>query len=140
MEGEEVNEMALFQWDCKDTCAAWAVVAGAVLGIVAAFLRLTAVITLTPVVLIVAFGIAVAYLAVALVAAALSRSDGVMGDSTTLSVLLTGLVGTILLSVVLLAIPFAAASVVGALLTGALVAFFTQAVIATACWVKALVR
>lgn len=132
--------MALFQCDRKNTCAALAVIAGVVIGIVVAFLRLTAVVTLAPVALIVAFGIAVAYLAVALVAAALSRSDGVPGESATLSVLLVGLLGTILLSLVLLAIPFAATSIVGALITGALAAFFTQAVVATACWVRALAR
>lgn len=130
--------MALFRCECKNTCTAWAVIASLVIGIVTAFLRLTGVVTVTPVVALVAFGIAVAYLAVALVAA-LSRSDGALGgDCPTLAVLLAGILGTILLSVVLLAIPFVATSILGALVTGGLAYAFSQMVAATACWVKAL--
>ena len=91
---------------CRTGCTVIAVVASLIIGIIAAFLRITATITLTPAFLWVLLGIAVVYLAVTLISAALFRNvccDNLCGIITTL---LAGILGTILLSIVLLAIEF----------------------------------
>lgn len=117
-------------------CTVIAVVTSLIIGIITAFLRITAAITLTPAFLWVLLGIAVVYLAVSLVAAALFRNgccDSLCGTVTTL---LAGIFGTVLLSVVLLAIEFVATSVIGAILTGALLFFFFLTVTSMTCLVR----
>lgn len=133
--------MSLFCCDRKDSCISIAVVASIVLGIIAAFLQLTAAITVTPAFLWVVFGIAVVYLAVALIASALMRGAPSAGCvCTVLTALLVGILGTILLSVILLAITFAATSILGAVIVGGLVLFFSLTVSATACFVRCLMH
>ena len=123
----------------RRSCVLAAFVASLVIGIVTAFLRITAVITLTPVFLWVVFGIAVGYLAVLTLAAFLTRNaDGCVGTGSPLTAVLAGILGTVLLSVVLLAITFVATSVVGAILTGGLLFFFSLTVTATACLIRCL--
>ncbi len=129
--------MAFFCCDSKRDCTTAAVIASVIIGIIAAFLRITAVITVAPVFLWVVFGIAVVYLAVLLAAATASSSPGCNG--TTLTALLVGILGSILTATVLLAIPFVATSVIGAIITGALLLFFSLLITATACYVKCLV-
>lgn len=115
-------------------CTGAAFVASLIVGIITAFLRITAVITVTPAFLWVILGIAVVYLAVLLLAVSLKRQT--VCACSPLSALVTGILGTILLSVVLLAIEFVATSVIGAIITGALLFFFSLTVSATACLVK----
>lgn len=129
--------MTNFGCSCRNGCTALSVVASIILGIIAAFLRFSAVITVTSAFLWVTFGIAVVYLAVVLITAATTRSYASKSClCTVLPVLLTGLLGTILLSVILLAISFAATSVIGAIFTGLLILFFSLLITATACLVK----
>lgn len=125
----------MFMMGCNNrcNCTGLAVLASLVAGVVAAFLRITAVITVTPAFLWAVLGAAVVYLAV-LLAAATGRIAG--DPCEALSLILIGLVGTILLATVLLAIPFAATSVIGAILTGALIAFAGLVVTAAACYVR----
>ena len=130
--------MASCDSGCKCSCSAISFIASIIIGIIAAVLRYTAVITVTPAFLWVVFGIAVVYLALAFVATASVRT----GSNTrqcicsALSALITGILGTVLLSVVLLAIEFAATSFIGAVLVGALLFFFSLTVTSTACLVK----
>lgn len=127
----------MFNCNCKFNCVGLAVIASIIVGIVTAMLRITAVITVTPAFLWVLFGIAVVYLGVMLLSAALLRGIGirycVCGN---LPAVLTGILGTILTSVILLAITFAATSVIGAIITGALLFFFSLILTATACLVS----
>ncbi len=127
--------------NCKNNCTSIAVVASIIIGIITAFLRITGVITAAPAFLWVVFGIAVVYLAVVLATTAVAECEGI-GKCVcpTLSVLLIGILGTILLSVVLLAIPFVATSIVGAIVTGLLLLFFSLTVGATACLAKCLAK
>lgn len=121
---------------CRTGCTVIAVVASLIIGIIAAFLRITATITLTPAFLWVLLGIAVVYLAVTLISAALFHNvccDNLCGIITTL---LAGILGTILLSIVLLAIEFVATSIIGAILTGALLFFFFLTITSTGCLVQ----
>jgi hypothetical protein len=102
---------------CKWDCLGLSIVASIIVGIITAFLVFSATITLTPAFLWVTLGIAVVYLAVAFLALALSRNIGYKSCvCPILSVLLTGILGTVLLSLVLLGVTFAATSVLGAVI------------------------
>lgn len=129
--------MACFSCNGRADCVGIGVVASVIIGVIAALLRITAVITVTPAFLWVVFGIAVGYLAVLLAAAVLRRpAEQNCSARLALSALLTGILGTALLSVVLLAISFVATSILGAILVGLLLLFFSLIITATACLVK----
>ena len=126
--------------NCKVNCLFLSIVASIIVGIITAFLNITAVITVTPAFLWVTLGIAVVYLALTLVSTTLiqcpeTRSSCICPVLTTL---LTGILGTILLSVILLAVEFAATSIIGAIITGGLLAFLSLLLTSTACLVKCL--
>ena len=151
--------MACFSCNGKADCVGIGIIASVIIGVIAAFLRITAVITVTPAFLWVVFGIAGGYLAVLLATGGLSGSislenitmahndanvqdaDYVIEEATIttitpLSALLAGILGTILVAVILLAISFVATSIIGAILTGLLLLFFSLIITATACLVK----
>ena len=139
----EVNILSIMNSNCgcKYNCTGIALAASLIIGIITAFLRITAVITVTPAFLWVMFGVGIVYLAVTLLTSSFLRernNNGCVCQS--LSVSLVGVLGTILLSVILLAIEFAATSVIGAIFTGALLFFFALAVSSTACLIKCIVR
>lgn len=113
-------------------CAVAAVIVSVILGIVAAFLQITGIITVTPVFLWVVFGIAVGYLGI-LLATANRRDNGCCGDVRTV---LAGILGTILFSVILLAVGVTATSVLSAILVGLLVLFAALTVTGAACFVR----
>lgn len=121
---------------CRPGCTVIAVAVSLIIGVITAFLRITAAITLTPAFLWVLLGIAVVYLAIVLVAGALSRNECCEGLCSIITSLLAGILGTILLSIVLLAIEFVATSVIGAILAGALLFFFFLMITSTACLVR----
>jgi len=131
--------MTILNCECKRDCTGIAIVASIILGIIAAFLQITAVITVAPVFFLVALGIAIVYLAVTLIAVALAqRSTSCRDISSTLSALLFGILGTILLAIILFVVGFAATSVIGAIFLGALVFFFALMLATTACLAKCL--
>lgn len=131
--------MSLFGCNCRRDCTLLALVAALILGVVAAFLQITGVITVGTAFLWVALGIGVGYLAVLVLATALSRrTEGRCCVCRTLETVLTGILGTILLAVVLLAVGITATSVVSAILVGLLVAALTLVFAGTACYVKCL--
>ena len=122
---------------CKINCTLIAVIVSAIVGVAAAFLTFTGTLAVGTPLLWVFFGIAVAFLAVTLLSTQGCRRD----DSPTclcraLSVLLTGILGTILFSIILLTIDIATASVIAAIIAGLLFFFFTLTLTATACFVK----
>ncbi|MBE5922231.1 MAG: hypothetical protein E7269_05710 [Lachnospiraceae bacterium] len=121
------------------SCTGIAIVASLILGIISAFLQITAAITVTTPFLWVVFGIAVVYLAVTLIAASLTQRTTSCRCST-LNAVLIGILGTILFAVILLAIEFAATSIIGAIITGTLLFFFSLMITTTACLVKCLVN
>lgn len=129
--------MANFCCGYRNNCTLYAVLASLIIGIVTAFLRITAVITVSPAFLWVVFGIAIAYLGLTLIKADslrsfTSRSCG----CSSLNALFTGILGSVLTSVILLAITFAATSIAGAIITGALLFFFALTLTSTVCLVK----
>ncbi|MBR5540691.1 MAG: hypothetical protein IKU56_04855 [Clostridia bacterium] len=131
--------MAFFGYGCRNTCTSIAVVASLIIGVVTAFLRFMAVITVTPAFLWVTFGIAIVYLAILLANALFAENNAEQACiGKTINAILIGILGTVLVSVVLLAIAFAATSIIGAIITGALLFFFSLIITATACLIKQL--
>lgn len=129
--------MSNLNCNCNNRCVGLAIIASIIIGVITAFLQITAVITVTPVFLWVLFGIAVVYLAVTLVTSASIRSPGTRRClCSILPTLLIGILGTILTAIILLAITFAATSIIGAIITGALLVFFALTITSTACLVK----
>lgn len=118
----------------KSRCPCAAIIASIIIGIITAFLRITAVITVAPVFLFVVIGIAVVYLAITPVTlAAIRNVTNRCCLCSVLPVLLTGVLGTILTAVILLAIPFAATSIIGAIITGILLASASLMITSVAC-------
>ncbi len=124
--------MTMFCRENKLSCVGLAVIASVILGVVTAFLRITAVITITPAFLWVALGISIVYLAVLLA----TRANSCRYGNGALTALLVGILGTALTAVILLAITFVATSVIGAILAGLLILFLSLIVTATACLVS----
>ncbi len=120
---------------CKFGCTLGAIVASLIIGILAAFFQITAVIAVTPAFLWVALGVAVVYLGI--LAATVPVRNAVPGSClcTAASTVLAGTLGTALLAVVLLAFG-TAVTVVGAILVGLLLFFFSLTLTGTACLVR----
>ena len=128
--------------NCRISCPLLSVVASIIIGIIAAFLQISAVITITPAFLWVVLGIAVVYLAVLLVVTATLEGPDVRISCLCpiLSTLLIGILGAILFSIILLGVAFAATSIIGAIFTGALLAFLSLLITSTVCLIKCLAR
>ena len=128
--------MTLFNCSCKKDCTLIATIASLILGVIAAFLQITAVIAVTPVFLWVALGIAVVYLGVLLVTTALTHSVSCTPCKRgNLGTVLTGILGTILFSVIGLAVGIPVTSLVSAILVGLLVASLALTFTGSACLV-----
>ena len=123
--------------NCRFNCPLFAIISAAILGVVAAFLQISGVITVTTAFLWVALGIGVVYLAGLLTASA-SRRGGNVSDCLcrALNALLAGVLGTILAALILLAVGIVATSVLSAVLVGVLVFFLWLTVAASACYVR----
>ena len=131
--------MTFFNCDNRRDCIGIALIASLIIGVVAAFLQITAVFTLTPIFSIVAFGIVIFYLAITLIATSLAqRTASCNRCCASLPWLLFGITGTILASVVLLLIVFPATSVVGALFVGALFFCFALTIATATCFIRCL--
>ena len=131
--------MAFITCETKYSCTALSFIASLIIGIIAAFLQITGVITLAPIVVTVAFGIAIVYLAITLLAAALSQKENSCKNCCSpLATVLFGNLGTILFAAILSIITFAATSVIGAIFVGALFFFFSLLIASTACLIKCL--
>lgn len=119
-------------------CTGFAFIASIIIGVVAAFLQITAVFTLTPVFSIVAFGIAVLYLAILLLSTASIHCSSYSCACSSARALLLGIAGTILASVILLLVTFAATSVIGAIIVGVLFFSFALLITSTICLINCL--
>lgn len=131
----EVKHMTNCNCSCRCKCALAAVIAGVILGVIAAFLQITGTITVTTAFLWVGLGIGVGYLAVLLLGMGCCRCD-VRCQCGNLELTLLGILATILLSVVQLAVGITATSVVSAILTGLLVLGLTLTFGGAACYVR----
>ena len=128
--------MAIFNsCSCRTSCTLWALIAGVILGVIAAFLQITGAITVTTAFVWVAFGIGLAFLGI-LTATAAVRPTGLQDCCDGLNALLAGALGSVLLAVILLAAGIVATSVVSAIAVGLLVFFLSLTLGASACYVR----
>lgn len=133
--------MSLFNCNCncRCNCTVAAIVISAIIGVIAIFLQITAVITLAPVFLWVAFGIAVLYLGVLTVAAALAeQAERRSCICSALNTLLVSILGTIALSAVLVVVGITATSILSAILVGLLLFFLSLVLASTVCLIRYL--
>ena len=114
---------------CTRDCVFWGLIVSLAIGVLVAFLRVTAVITLGTTALVVALGYAAVYLALLMV---FRRSSGCC---RALLALIIGLLGTILTALILLTFSFAATSIIGAIITGLLAASVTLSLTASGCYI-----
>ena len=130
--------MSFCNCSSRFNCTYAAVVASIAVGVITAFLTIMGVIALTPAFLWVTLGVAAVYLAVVLLATAISQRH--TDHCSALTALLLGILGTVLFSIILLAVSFAATSVIGAIFAGVLLFFLSLTFTATACYVRCLAR
>ena len=124
---------------CKFNCTSLAIIASIIIGVVSAFLTMTGTLTISTPLLWVFFGIATGLLAITILSTHLCQEDEKVNClCPVLSVLLTGVLGTILFSLILLLIDIAITSVIGAILSGLLFLSFTLTLTTAACLVKCL--
>ena len=134
----EVKFMNNSNCGCKGDCLTIAAVAGIIIGVITTILSITAVITVPTAFLWVFFGIAVGFLFVLLLSSVYIRSVLRRCVCRLVSLLLLGILGTVLTSLILLIITFAATSIVGAIILGLLAFFFTIVIAGAACLVKCI--
>ncbi len=126
---------------CTNKCGSFytGIIASLIIGIITAFLTITATITVTPVFLWVVFGIAIVYLSITLIISPFIRKDDRCSCfNSILTTLLLAILGCALFAVILLAITFAATSVLGAIITGALLFFFSLVLTSSASLIKCI--
>ena len=133
--------MTISNCETKFNCTGIAIVASLILGIIAAFLQITAVLTIPPILFAGVVIIALVYLAVALIAISLTHTSTTCRTlCSVLSVLLFGILGSVLFAVILLIIDVAATSVIGSILVGLLAFSFSLLLMTTACLIKCIAR
>ncbi len=133
--------MTISNCETKLNCTGIAIITSLILGIIAAFLQITAVIAIPSILLGSAIIIALVFLLVILIAVSLTQTAvSCRTLCSALSVLLLGILGSILLATILLTIDIAATSVIGAILVGLLVFSFSLFILTTACLIKCIAR
>lgn len=123
---------------CRCECTVFAIIASVIAGVVAAFLNFSLTIAVPQFVLWIFFGVALIFLAVALLAAPFvdkKESDGCLCG--VVSALIAGVLGTVLISLVLVLADIAA-GLLASVLTGLLFGFFTLTVTSVACLIKSI--
>ena len=118
---------------CLPSCTGIGVVISLVLGVIAAFLRYSAVITVGTSFLWVTFGISVLVMLLTLALSARSHNSVKHCICEVLPGLITGIVLTMLTSLILLAVTFAATSIAGAVITGILILSFSIIITSVLC-------
>lgn len=124
----------------KYSCGVLAVLGSIIVGVVAAILRYTAVITVTPAFLWVVLGVAVVALATMGFFAVIGNSGVRSCIANYINLFLLGVLGSVLFSVILLAVAFVATSVLGAIFTGILLAAASLSLTSSACILNCIVR
>lgn len=122
---------------CKYNCTLFAFIGSLIIGIISAFLSITAVITIPVTFLWALFGISVAYLAISLISSVfIGRCTECTGRN--LSVVLASALGTVLFSAILLLFDIPATGVIGAIITGLLLFTFSLTLTSSACLAKCI--
>ena len=121
---------------CRRDCTTWAIVVAVILGVLAVFLQVTGVITISVAALTAARGVGLVALAILLLAMAATRAEDSYCLCRAVGTALIGAVGTIVLALALLALPLPATGLVYLVLTGLLVAAFTLLLASVVCLIR----
>lgn len=124
--------------DCRYNCNGLALVASLIIGIIGAVLSFTGVITIAAVFYSAVFVVAAVYLAVLVIGFFVNRNQPKPCVCRSLSLVLGGVLGSILTSLILLAAGFAVTSVLGTVIIGAALFFVSLLFTSTACLVRCL--
>jgi len=125
--------------NCKCSCSIFSAIASLIIGVIAAFLQITGMITVTTAFLWVVAGVAVGYLGILLLASNIQQQcPRCTCTCISLNTLLIGALGSIFFAVVLLAVGIVATSIVSAILVGLLLLFFSLLISSTACLIRHL--
>lgn len=124
--------------DCRYNCNGLALVASLIIGIIGAVLSFTGVITIAAVFYSAVFVVAAVYLAVLVIGFFVNRNQPKPCVCRSLSLVLGGVLGSILTSLILLAAGFAVTSVLGTIIIGAALFFVSLLFTSTACLVRCL--
>lgn len=128
--------MSVTNCDTRRDCTIFVLVASTIIGVVTALLRITEVITISPVFFWAIFGISVWLLTVTLIAVVAGGKLQCLCAEKSLEIQLLSILAAILLALILLAIEFVTTSVAGAILTGLALLFFSLSLGSTACLIK----
>lgn len=120
------------------SCTGIGVVISLIFGVIAAFLRYSAVITIGTSFLWVTFGIAVLVLLLTLYLASRTRGSSSECLCSGITALMTGIGGTIVTSLISLAVSFVATSTIGAIVSGILVFSFFLIISTLICLIPCL--
>ena len=131
--------MSNYNCYCRFSCTGFSIIGSILVGVITAFLTFMATITVTPAFLWVVLGVAIVYLGLNLVVAALSSDSAKRCLCPNSTAWIIGVLGSILFSLILLSVTFAATSVIGAIFTGALLTFFSLLITTTACNVRCII-
>ncbi len=117
----------------KSYCTIVAIIVSALMGVAIALSQISASITLTQIYFAIPLGVAIVYLAVTFLAAAIAgfRYRG----SSAFDALIVGIIGTIVMGVICL-LANIIADVLGAVLVGLLTVFFTLMLTSTVCVIR----
>ena len=127
--------MSNFECGTYNPSVSIALIASSIIGVIAAFLNVMAIVAVTATFAWVTFGIATLFISILLGGTTLSQNNRHYGHRSLNAVLLSAL-GTILLSVILLAIPFTVGSISSAIITGIALFFFSALLTTTVCLIK----
>lgn len=123
---------------CESDCTALSVIASIAVGIIVAILTVTATIAIGTTFLWAAAGVALFFLAAALVGASHATCTASSCFCSGLSALFAGVFGTVLAALILLLFDLAATGIVAALISGALAGFVTLVLTSVACLIKCI--
>jgi len=130
--------MSMICCNCR-RCSLAALVIGAILGVLTAFLQITGTLVLTTAFLWAALGIGLGYLAALVISTAMvRREENCSFRCQQLNTLLVSILGSIFLGAVLLAVGIIATSIFNALAVGLLVFFVALTLGEAACYVRCL--
>lgn len=122
------------------SCTTAAVVISAILGVIAAFLNMSALIVLTPTVFWVLFGIAVGFLALSYFVSAVGLRSERNCVCNSFTPLLLGILLTILATGILLLFDLTATGIAASIIIGVLIFAFSLILTTTACLIRCLIR
>ena len=129
--------MSILCCENKIPCFIGSIIASVIVGVASAFLQFAGIITVAPVFYWVALGFSATFLAIYLVISGIScKAYNCRNSCANISLVIAGILGSIVSSLLLLAFAPVATSVLGAILVGLLLLFLSLLITGTSCIIK----